>query len=209
MTRRIGEIALTNAERSWRYDEKNRGKRNQAAADRYWANRDEIRAKAKQKRIDNRPAVEAAAALRKANRVLKGTDVEKHRRNSLAWKKANPEACKEHAKRRLASPQGKLHNRIRAGIHNVLRKGKGGKTTANLVGWTISELRAHLEKQFLGGMSWANMGDWHIDHIVPLASFSISDHADPELRRAWALSNLRPLWAKENMSKGAKKLTLL
>lgn len=209
MTRRIGEFPLTNAERSSRYDQKNRESRRLKASNRYWAKRDEINEKKKQERRKNRPAVEAAIAERKANRVLKGPDKEKHRLGSIAWKKSHPEACKEHAKRRLASPQGKLHNRIRAGIHNVLRKGKGGKTTASLVGWTISELRAHLEKQFLGGMSWANMGEWHIDHIVPLASFSISDHADPELRRAWALSNLRPLWAKENMSKGAKKLTLL
>ena len=53
------------------------------------------------------------------------------------------------------------------------------------------------------------MGEWHIDHIVPLASFVIAGPDDPELRRAWALTNLRPLWAKDNMRKGAKVETLL
>jgi len=58
-------------------------------------------------------------------------------------------------------------------------------------------------------MSWENIGDWHIDHIVPLSRFKVSGPDDPELRRAWALTNLRPLWAKDNMRKSASNEFLL
>lgn len=43
--------------------------------------------------------------------------------------------------------------------------------------------------------------EWHIDHIIPLASF---DHTDPEqIRRAWAPENHQWLPATENQQKGA------
>jgi len=72
----------------------------------------------------------------------------------------------------------------------------------DLLGCTVEELRAHLEKQFKRGMSWSNYGRWHIDHIRPCASFDLTD---PEQQRiCFHYSNLQPLWAEENMRKGAK-----
>jgi 5-methylcytosine-specific restriction endonuclease McrA len=50
---------------------------------------------------------------------------------------------------------------------------------------------------------------WHIDHIIPISSFSFSSPEDPEFKAAWALTNLRPLWAAQNISKGAKREVLL
>jgi len=54
------------------------------------------------------------------------------------------------------------------------------------------------------GMGWHNMSEWHIDHIMPLASFNFTGLDDPAVREAWALSNLRPLWAADNIRKGAR-----
>ena len=66
----------------------------------------------------------------------------------------------------------------------------------------------HLEKQFLSGMTWDNYGDWHIDHIIPKSSFKYASFEDPEFRECWSLSNLRPLWGKENIQKSDKILFL-
>jgi 5-methylcytosine-specific restriction endonuclease McrA len=78
-----------------------------------------------------------------------------------------------------------------------------------LLGYSLPELREHLERQFVRGMSWEKIGDWHIDHILPLSSFTATSADDPEVRRAWALTNLRPLWAKENMQKSDSRAFLI
>jgi hypothetical protein len=53
-------------------------------------------------------------------------------------------------------------------------------------------------------MTWENYGKWHIDHKRPIASFNFTSYEDPEFKECWALNNLQPMWAKENMSKGNK-----
>ena len=58
----------------------------------------------------------------------------------------------------------------------------------------------HIEDNFKNGMSWDNYGEWHIDHIRPISSFPV----DAKPSEVNALSNLRPLWANENISKGNK-----
>ena len=131
-----------------------------------------------------------------------------------AAKARNPEHYRQmasvRAKRvRAERPEAAIRARISAQLNYCLSTGKGGKTSEALLGYPMTELRDHLQRQFVRGMSWQNMGEWHIDHIVPLASFTITGPADPELRRAWALPNLRPLWAAENIAKRDKRTCLL
>lgn len=86
---------------------------------------------------------------------------------------------------------------------------KNSRLTESLIGYSFAELKDHLEKQFVYGMSWENMGEWHVDHIIPLSSFTISGADDPEIKRAWGMPNLRPLWAKANIIKKDKMEFLL
>ncbi len=51
-------------------------------------------------------------------------------------------------------------------------------------------------------MSFENYGEWHIDHVVPASNFSYDSFEDKEFKDCWALSNLQPLWAEENLKKG-------
>lgn len=77
-------------------------------------------------------------------------------------------------------------------------------TLEGALGYSMSDLKAHLEGLFTDGMSWDafRSGDIHIDHKRPLASFDLDDPA--QVLGAWSLDNLQPLWAKDNLSKGAK-----
>lgn len=208
-------MALTNAEKSRRYDEKNREKRRLAAAARRAANPDrqkEIKRKAYLKnaeasrayaakwRSENPEAVKRHEALR---------DKDKQRARNRAWKAANAEKCKQHQENRRASVEARLSNRVRVRVHAVLRGAAGRSRTLERLGYTAAELRLHLERQFTKGMSWENMGEWHIDHIVPLSSFSYESPDDAEFKRAWALTNLRPLWGVENLRKSAKRTHLI
>lgn len=94
-------------------------------------------------------------------------------------------------------------------IHRALGKKKAGRSWRTFVDYTLEELMAHLERQFLPGMTWENKGEWHIDHIIPRSSFEYESPDDPEFKQAWALTNLRPLWAIDNIRKNAAREFLL
>jgi len=100
----------------------------------------------------------------------------------------------------------RLNNNIRCAVARDLRANelrKGGRSWEGLVGYTVEDLRRHLESKFADGMTWENYGKggWVVDHIEPLGSFSYKSHDDTEFKRGWALTNLRPLWEKDNLSK--------
>ena len=77
------------------------------------------------------------------------------------------------------------------------------------LGYTSEDLRVHLERQFRRGMTWAKFmaGQIHIDHRVPLSAFNLGD--DLEFKAAWAMTNLQPLWAVDNVKKAADRSLLL
>jgi hypothetical protein len=98
----------------------------------------------------------------------------------------------------------KLTKCLRARLHAIVRRGLGQKhgSTFTLLGCSLDELRAHLEAQFSDGMGWGNYGEWHIDHIKPCARFDLTDPAQQQVCFHW--SNLQPLWAADNIRKGAR-----
>lgn len=106
-------------------------------------------------------------------------------------------------------PKYAINRRIRVAVRRGLIAGKGGRKWESLVGYTISDLMTHLERQFAKGMTWDNRSEWHIDHIQPLASFKFDSPEDSEFRAAWALTNLRPIWAEENLRKNVTRTHLL
>lgn len=91
-----------------------------------------------------------------------------------------------------------LRSRIR---HIVKGSIKVGSAVRNL-GCTIDQLKKYLESKFIDGMSWENYGEWHIDHIVPLSSFDLTDKK--QFLEACHYSNLQPLWAIDNLLKSDK-----
>ena len=132
-----------------------------------------------------------------------------------AWRAKNLEHAREqdrnrNKRRRREDPAFLLRGRISARLHTMLR-GKAGRASEEILGYTCEELRRHIERQFSKGMTWAKVhaGEIEIDHITPVSSFSILSTDDPDFRVCWALSNLQPLWALDNRRKQAKRLTLL
>lgn len=104
-------------------------------------------------------------------------------------------------KRRATDPMFALKTGVRSRVASLLQKYAGKKdSTLAIVGCSWEELRGHIEKQFQPGMSWGNRSEWHIDHIVPLASAKTEE----ELLRLCHYRNLQPLWAEENLKKSDK-----
>ena len=104
--------------------------------------------------------------------------------------------------RRKAEPlirlKHNLGNRIRLAIKSKNFTKSNG--TLEILGCDLKTIKLHLEKQFTKGMSWDNYNEWHIDHIIPCASAKTEE----ELIKLFHYTNLQPLWAAENMSKGKK-----
>jgi hypothetical protein len=93
---------------------------------------------------------------------------------------------------------------LRTRIYHAMKKDTKGKKTKELLGCSIQEFKIYLESKFREGMSWDNYGKygWHIDHIIPCSSFDLKDIEQQKI--CFHYTNLQPLWAKDNLSKGNK-----
>lgn len=188
--------------------------RSHAARDRYKYDPD----KAKASYVSNAARAKERAAKRRlekpkevaaANRRHREENRELYREYGRKYIAANPEKVKE--SRRLArakfrsKPKNKLADAISTGVRDAI-KGRKVKRTFEMLGYSPEELMAHLEKHFLPVMTWENYGrnGWHVDHVIPLSAFNFETHEHVDFARAWALSNLRPLWEPDNIRKHAK-----
>jgi len=124
------------------------------------------------------------------------------------WSIDNKESINEKRRAYLKvsrnTPEGKMMRAIRNGLARVLMITGAEKLNTSLesIGCTPQYLRDHIERQFNKRMTWANMGKvWHVDHIRPLASFKGCDDAYVN-KAANHYSNLQPMMAKKNLSKG-------
>lgn len=107
------------------------------------------------------------------------------------------------AKKSVDNPAFKLSLSIKASISSSLRRVGSAKSkvpTLKYLGCSLDQLKIHIERQFLDGMTWENRSEWHIDHIVPLAAAKTED----DVIALNHFSNLRPLWAKDNLQKSSK-----
>lgn len=101
-------------------------------------------------------------------------------------------------------PKKHLDINISNSIRKALKGNKKRNSWEKLVGYTLDDLFNHLKNQFVGDMSWDNYGSWHIDHVKPKSLFEYKTAEDMEFKKCWALSNLQPLWAGDNIRKSNK-----
>ena len=196
-------------------------------------NPDKIKATEK-KRLEDGRAYKSSKKYREANpnkiKVWNKKTYWKHREKRLAdhkiYYQKNKDKIKINAKAYAKTPAGKIagkrsriktrstpHGHLRHAISNGVRtkllNHNGKKYRASIdkiLPFKIPELIARLESMFKPGMTWDNYGKWHVDHIIADSSFNYTTINCPSFKQAWALTNLQPLWANENCSKGNKTL---
>lgn len=142
---------------------------------------------------------------------------EKRKQNSQTWAENNREksnsikrkyrqthkelvnaSSREYQNNCRKDPFVRLSKNLSKSIWECLKECKNNQRWLQFVTFTFPELTRHLEKQFIDGMTWDNYGSyWHIDHVKPLSWFNL----ETEFKLAWALENLQPLKAFENLSK--------
>jgi hypothetical protein len=118
----------------------------------------------------------------------------------------NKENKKYVCKKRQRDPAFMLACRLRSRIWAVLNIDQKTGSAVRDLGCSIDELKERFESLFYDRedgtpMTWDNQGEWHIDHIKPLASFDLTDRE--QFLEACHYSNLQPLWAEDNLKKGA------
>jgi hypothetical protein len=126
---------------------------------------------------------------------------------------------KYQANRKKRDPIYRLRKYTSTSIYIFLRK-MGTHKNASIMKYlpyTMEDLKDHLEKQFEPWMTWDNMGKynsktwddkdqstwkWNVDHIIPHSTFQYTSMEDQAFQECWALSNLRPYSAKQNIIDG-------
>lgn len=126
-------------------------------------------------------------------------------RECKEYREGNPKRWSQYMRRvRKENPSVRIADALRSRIWLELRKLgiKKENRTLEFCGCTKAELIQHLEGQFRDGMSWDNYGKygWHVDHIRPCSSFDLTD--PEQQKQCFHYTNLQPLWAAENLSKG-------
>ncbi len=165
------------------------------------ANKDMVKAKEKAYREKNKER--ESERLKKYYRENKETIAKRHQSYSV---KRNAKAIKRIKEDILFKTKERIRNLIYGTFRkkNFYKKGR----TADILGCSIPEFKAHLESQFENWMNWDNYGaynpngdrTWNIDHIIPVASAQTED----DIVRLNHHSNLRPLCSKENRYKSDK-----
>jgi hypothetical protein len=126
--------------------------------------------------------------------------------------------------KRQNDPSFSLRKNISQLIRWALRKAdsdKQGFSILDFLPYSMKELKEHLEKQFEPWMNWRNQGTykveewkdndpstwtWQLDHIIPQASLPYTSMDDENFKKCWALDNLRPLSAKQNLTDGLTRI---
>jgi hypothetical protein len=133
----------------------------------------------------------------------KQREAEAVRVKNREWRGENAERINaERRARWQRDPTFRLSIVLRSRLYDALKgKRRSGSAVRNL-GCTLEQAVAHIERQFQSGMTWDNWGKWHIDHIRPMCSFDLT--VPEQLAVACHYTNLRPLWAADNLRKGGK-----
>ena len=169
------------------------------------AHREEKKAYDKAYRKAHREEIAACEkAYNESHREERNAYYKTHREERLTRNKAYHETHREEIAarmktRRASDPLFRLKCYIRIKTGKALRDGGYSKksSTADILGCTYEELKVHLEKQFWPDMTWENSSEWHVDHIIPLASAK----TEGETLKLCHYTNLQPLWADDNLSK--------
>lgn len=142
-----------------------------------------------------------------ANRVWARLNRDKVTAGNYRWAQRNPDKRAAICRRwRNGRSPGAERLRLKSAVRNrvaaALRRFGKKACTHLLLGCSVAEFRRHIESLFLPGMTWANRHLWHIDHETPICRFDLSTLAGQQA--AFHYTNTQPLWAVDNLRKGAK-----
>jgi hypothetical protein len=163
----------------------------------YYKNRERILSRLKQE--------EMVMKKKEYDRLKYIKNREKLLRQSKEYSRNNREKInKRNSKRKKTDPHYKLRVNMARRILLAVKGSSKSKSTLELLGCTLDQLKQYIETLFKPGMTWGNHSKfgWHLDHIIPCSSFDLTDVE--QQKKCFHYTNLQPLWAKDNIKKGSK-----
>lgn len=154
--------------------------------------------KDKRKEISKKWSDKNKEKIKESNKKYRNSD--QYKEVSKKWRKEN--IVNYQRKRRHIDEMYALKVKMRSVIKKAFdRNGyKKRSKSQSIIGCSFEELKIHLESQFQSGMTWENRSEWHIDHIIPLATAKTEE----DVIRLNHYTNLQPLWAADNLRKSDK-----
>ena len=167
-------------------------------------------------------AIKRKGSDRKAASKQRFKNPEKHKLLNKQWREGNKERHRQNAKdyyhnnkshanevkrkrriiRRHSDPLYAFKEGVRSLVLRAFKNKNYTKSsqTHEIIGCEWADLSRHIESQFVDGMGWFNRSEWHVDHVIPLASAKSLD----DIIRLNHYTNLQPLWAIDNLKKGSQ-----
>lgn len=129
-----------------------------------------------------------------------------NKRTAKYWKSTPERRAKRNRKENMRQkhhPILRIGRDLRIRISHLIDGTLRGGSAVRDLGCSLSEFKEYISSKFQPGMTWENRGKdtWHLDHIRPLASFDLTKRED--FLQACHYTNYQPLWAKDNVAKGA------
>ena len=118
--------------------------------------------------------------------------IERNRIKSALWRNKNKDRLSSYNREYRKKPEAKERIKQRVKI----------SADARYRVLTDKAYYSSMELMFEDGMSFSNHGEWHIDHIVPITAWLDKGITDLDIIND--ISNLQPLWAKDNLLKSNK-----
>lgn len=189
-----------------------------------WRDLKIAQAERRRRREGVRPLVDlvAEAEAKRADRRAKRIAAQHARWRDKPWTRPGLSVAERWRQRYALDPAFNLAERVRTALRHerdgiklgellrsAIRRDGSSPSAARLLGYNTEQLKDHIERQFVNGMGWPAFlrGEIHLDHILPLSCFDLTDR--DELLAAWALTNLRPMWGPDNLAKGKRRDLLL
>ena len=230
------EYSIKNKEKikikSKKYREENKEKVKEHKKKYYNENIEKVKVKNKKYREENKEKLrinnkEYRDKNKEKYKEKREKNKEKNSKNFKEYYNEHKEYFKEHRKRYHESEKGKAQKLKWCNEYNaknkhvvlwrtllrrmiVQLKTEKTESTETMLGYSATDLKLHIENNWLSGMTWENYGEWHVDHIRSVATFDSTDL--PSVVNA--LSNLNPMWATNrtidgifyegNLNKGKK-----
>lgn len=200
--------------REWRA--KNREKKSEQNKKYREAHKEEIKAYHKEWRDRNRESLnekqrekykEDPQAFKERKDRYVASHLEQVKESRHRYKTENRQKCTDYERnKRHNDPVYRFRNSFRCLIwgYNKKKGYTGTKNVWEMVGCDFETFLVYIQSQFEEGMTMENYGHgkgcWNIDHIVPISTAQ----NDEDIERLNHYTNLRPLWAKDNIAKGSK-----